>query len=283
MNLKSLLHRTTIGRYNYVKNFKPIGITFEEYSDYIYKGLSENRSGFTKSKIFGVEINRIGTYSFIQNVEEVLIDEVYKFKADKQNPYIIDCGVNIGLSVIYFKRLYPNAKIVGFEPDDKIYEVCKGNLKSFGFTDVVMHNAAVWNTDGELSFLPNNSLGGMVVSDDTLIGEIKKVKAVRLKNLLREKVDFLKIDIEGAELEVLADCQSELKNVELMFVEYHSSISQEQELDKLLKIMTDSGFRYYIKHAWDYMEFPFIDYKKYNSSNIVNDLQLNIFAYRSHY
>lgn len=280
MKAKNFLHRNTVAKYNYAKRFEPVGISFEEYCDYIYKGEKDNDTKFATSKIYGVDIRRVGTYSFIQNVEEVLVDEVYKFDSDKKNPVIIDCGTNIGLSVIYFKRLFPNAKIIGFEPDKQMYEVCCENLKSFGFLDVHMYNAAVWNMDGELSFLPDNSLGGMVVDDTSSSTLVSKVKSLRLKSFLEEEVDFLKIDIEGAELEVLDDCKNDLKNVKMLFVEYHSAVSHNQELDKLLNIISSSGFRYYIKEAWDYMKHPFVDFRNYNKTNINNDLQLNIFAYR---
>ena len=42
--------------------------------------------------------------------------EIYKFNSEKTEPFIIDCGANIGLSVIYFKKLFPKAKVIAFEP-----------------------------------------------------------------------------------------------------------------------------------------------------------------------
>ncbi|HEX8429501.1 FkbM family methyltransferase [Hymenobacter sp.] len=280
MGFKNFLHRNTIAKRDYDKRFKATGITFEEYCNYIYKGSSDNISIFEPSNIYGVEIKRVGNYSFVQNVEEVLVEEVYKFESNKSNPYIIDCGANIGLSIIYFKRLFPKAKVVGFEPDSQIYKVCSENLKHFNFTDVHLRNEAVWNENGELSFLPDNSLGGMVVDSKTSNNSVHKVKSIRLKEFLNEEVDFLKIDIEGAELDVLEDIKEELVNVKLLFVEYHSGMNKQQELDKILKIMADAGFRYYIKEAWDYMEHPFVNYKEYDNNKINYDLQLNIFAYR---
>ena len=43
--------------------------------------------------------------------------------------YVIDCGANIGMSITYFKRLYPKSKIIGFEPDPKIFETLKKNIR----------------------------------------------------------------------------------------------------------------------------------------------------------
>ena len=52
--------------------------------------------------------------------EDIFINRVYEFEASRPDPRIIDCGSNIGMSVLYFKHVYPEARIVGFEPDPTI-------------------------------------------------------------------------------------------------------------------------------------------------------------------
>src|ERR1044071_4816990 len=54
--------------------------------------------------------------SFVAGYEEIFKRENYKVDFATNDPFIIDCGSNIGLSIIYFKTRYPNAKIIGFEP-----------------------------------------------------------------------------------------------------------------------------------------------------------------------
>src|SRR6266487_3582389 len=62
------------------------------------------------------------TFSFInENEFEGMYNETfkynqYRFTADTSAPFILDCGSNIGVSVVYFKTLYPQAKIIAFEP-----------------------------------------------------------------------------------------------------------------------------------------------------------------------
>ncbi len=60
--------------------------------------------------------------SFVAMYLDIFGHEGYKFETKKLEPYIIDCGANIGLSLIYFNQLYPNAKIIAFEPDPKLFE-----------------------------------------------------------------------------------------------------------------------------------------------------------------
>ena len=216
----------------------------------------------------------------MHSVEEVLVDEIYKFEANTISPTIIDCGASIGLSIIYLKRLFPNSSIIAFEPDKKIYEVCKNNINLFKFSSVEIIDAAVWVENGITSFLPDDSLGGKIVSsiDVKKDSSLYAIKTIRLKDYITKKIDFLKIDIEGAELDVLRDCQQELRFVDKMFVEDHSDVTKPQQLQELLDIISKAGFRYYIKHAMDYMQYPFVDYKR--SWNLPFDLQLNVFAYR---
>src|SRR5690348_5460731 len=71
-----------------------------------------------KTNLLGKTISTFNNYFwFYHSVEEIFVDEVYKCNFNSAEPYIIDCGANIGLSVIYFKQKYPNAKIIAFEPD----------------------------------------------------------------------------------------------------------------------------------------------------------------------
>jgi hypothetical protein len=50
-------------------------------------------------------------------LHEIFVNAEYEFRADHDQPCIIDCGANIGLSVLFFKALYPHATVIAFEPD----------------------------------------------------------------------------------------------------------------------------------------------------------------------
>lgn len=68
------------------------------------------------------------------------------------------------------------------------------------------------------------------------------------------------MDIEGAETEVLKDCENSLKNVNNIFIEYHSFIDKEQNLDLVLSILAKNGFRYFVKSAV-HNKYPFLKRK----------------------
>jgi FkbM family methyltransferase len=219
------------------------------------------------------------SFWYLHSLKEIFIEEVYRFKSSSDSPYILDCGSNIGLSVIYFKKLYPKARVVAFEPDNQICGFLKKNIDQFGFNDVVVENKAIWKEKTTLEFSATGALGGRLNDPNESVASGKhviKVQTERLAEYLNEPVDFLKIDIEGPEVEVLQDCAHLLKNVKNLFVEYHSDPSKEQELDTLLSILKKAQFRIYIKEAWNNLPYPFLrnDYQPFY------DLQLNIFAYR---
>lgn len=206
---------------------------------------------------------------------ELFQSEMYKFKASSSSPYIIDCGANLGMSVIYFKELYPNATIIAFEADEYIFGFLEKNMKSFDYENVQLINKAVWNCDDTLSFLVEGGAGGRL-EKETAIGKFKKVTSTSLKKyLIGRKVDFLKIDIEGAEYEVLRDCENELKDIDYIFIEYHSMPDKEKNLHKILEIVQKAGFKYHIKDAYT-TKYPFIE----RNLNFGMDLQLNIFCYK---
>jgi hypothetical protein len=104
--------------------------------------------------------------------------------------------------------------------------------------------------------------------------QLTNIEITKLSPFLKKHIDFLKIDIEGSEIEVIEECKDYLKNVDNIFIEYHSSMSKPQQLDTILKRLTESGFRYYIDRTGITSDKPFIK----TETNLDYDLQLNISA-----
>lgn len=213
--------------------------------------------------------------SFLFQYNEIFNSQIYKFVANNSKPYIIDCGANIGLSIIYFKKLYPNAKIIGFEPDKQIFDVLTYNINSFNLKEISLINKALWNLETTIKFFAEGSDGGRIaVKGDR--ENIVKIQTTSLRKYINKTVDFLKIDIEGAETRVLENCEDLLHRVDKIFIEYHSFLKETQSLDKILKILTKSSFRYYISSIGVKRQYPFIGNNLWTGM----DNQLNIFAIR---
>ena len=213
--------------------------------------------------------------SFLFMYNEIFEKQIYNFKTNSDKPFIIDCGANIGLSIIYFKQLYPAATILGFEPDPGAFEILTYNIKQLGFFDVEVMEKGLWDKETRLSFFAEGADGGRIALESDK-ENLKHIYTVRLKDYLNKHVDFLKIDIEGAETTVLYDCADSLRNVDRIFIEYHSFLDQKQELHKLLKVLLETGFRYNIQHIGSFSPSPYLKINSY----LKMDNQLNIFAYR---
>lgn len=243
-----------------------------------FKLLTKKRRERHVSKIFNSKVVSPDAYWFLHSIDEIFLDEVYKFECNQDAPKIIDCGSNIGLSIIYFKRQFPNAEIIGFEPDPELLNYAKQNISNLGMGDkTTLVNKAVWKHNGTITFHAEGTLGGSIIENENRKEKVIEAPCIDLTTFLKRQVDFLKIDIEGAELEVLNHCKDHLHLVENMFVEFHGFKNKPQELNKLLEIISSSGFRYYIKESFPNLRFPFIE--KTPKDNAY-DILLNVFCYR---
>jgi FkbM family methyltransferase len=229
------------------------------------------------TKLFGGQFRFIDSASFCGMYNEIILNEIYKFSCNSPSPLIIDCGANVGVSVLYFKKIYPASRILAFEADPNVFNILKSNLDRFKFDDIHLMNKAVAKESGLVHFNSEGADGGRIINKGNIVKETINIESISLKQFLNEKVDFLKIDIEGAEYEVISDCRTKLHNVDRMFVEYHSFIGEEQHLGNILSILTENGFRFYIQHANDFNYNPFMSIPDYQGA----DNLLNIFAYRS--
>lgn len=211
----------------------------------------------------------------LHGLREIFIEDIYK-QSIPENGFIIDCGANIGMSIIYMKQKFPDAEIVAFEPDDVNFELLNKNIASYGYTNVMLLKEAVWKENTYILFSNESSMGSKIEINSN--SNTKRIKAVRLKDFIKRRVDFLKIDIEGAEYEVLKDIVDELHFVQNMFLEYHGKFEQNIELVEMINIVKNAGFNFYIKEAAPIYPTPFSRSKNPNTDY---DIQLNIFCFRN--
>ena len=236
-----------------------------------YGGVKRYQHG--KVSLFGKKFLLADHLSFIWQYKEIFVDQFYDFPNTKSSPIIFDCGANIGTSCLFYKIMYPNAKILAFEADPAICNVLSDNVNAFSM-NVELVGAAVWNKDGEIELNIEGADGASVVAVNNS-SNLTKVKSVRLRDWITRYslIDFLKMDIEGAEYEVIMDCKEVLHKINYLFVEYHSIAGQPQNLDEILSTISSAGFRYILVPVHTVVK-PF--YHKSKGNNV--DFQINIFA-----
>lgn len=213
--------------------------------------------------------------SFLFAYNEIFLDEIYKFRSAEESPVIIDIGANIGLSILYFKKLYPEARITGYEADPYIFDYLKKNLENNDIRNVRLVNKAVWINNTTLNFFSEKADGGKIETSSRANESTIKVEAADIKEILNNhpEIDFLKMDIEGAEHQVIPESSGLLDKVQHIFVEYHSIQGEKQNLDEILNILINAGFIINIQSV-DSPESPYVHEFDTRSFN----MQLNIFG-----
>jgi FkbM family methyltransferase len=269
--------------YNNISDIYPnkLGIPKKEI-----KRLKESNIKNDISILFNKQIWITDPFWHLHSINELFCEELYDFSSDKYDPIIIDCGANIGLSTIFFKRKFPKAKVIAIEADPDIFEMLRKNTSQFDLQNLTLLNKAVWVVDGNVFFNASGGLGGRIENTKNKKSNSIElsVQSIRLKSLLDsiikngDCIDLLKIDIEGAEIEVIKDCEECLSHVDKIFVEYHRLRGNNDNFFEFLRVLENSGFSIYIKEAWNNLPKPFL----YNNYKPIFDLQLNIFGIKKY-
>jgi FkbM family methyltransferase len=176
---------------------------------------------------------------------EIWGQDCYHFETSSNSPLIIDVGAHIGISVLYFKSLYPKSKILAFEPNPENLSYLKENILINGLEDIEVIPKAISKENTTKPFYidctenhwnSNSSLikGSWNGKEKT---EAINVQCVRLdRYLIGNSVECLKIDTEGTELQIIKSIKSILgNNVMNIFVEYHPR--RDNKLKDLLDLL----------------------------------------------
>jgi FkbM family methyltransferase len=198
-----------------------------------------------RANVLGWDLEYVDGMSLVDMVNWLVFKQYNDFVSTSDKPVIVDCGSNIGISVLRFKQLYPDAQITAFEPDHEICEVLRRNVARNNATDVDVVEAAIWREAGSLTFSRDQVESGHLIHDSNAraSGSVSTVKTVWLGDYLQTPVDFLKLDIEGAELPVLESCAHLLRNVQKAIIEVHYMVDQPESLGTILCILGQAGFK----------------------------------------
>jgi FkbM family methyltransferase len=217
--------------------------------------LFSNNHRETQSRILGFQVAAYSLETLAFLYREIFIDLDYYFETDEPAPYIIDCGSNIGMSILFFKAMYPHATIVGFEPATDSFAMLRRNIEVNQIQDVVVHPFAVGDAARRVNFFQKGLPGALVAS--TKIQRVSErsytVDQVCLSDFIDREVDFLKLDVEGAEAAVLSNLATTgtLRHVRQMAVEYHHHIEANDDcLAEFLAQLEGHGFGYQIRAAF---------------------------------
>ncbi len=160
------------------------------------------------------------------NAYEIFVSDVYKPVrpfASQDVRLIVDLGANVGFSALYFLSRFRNARIVAFEPHPAHIERALANWSLNDVTGkVTLHQAAASNKAGRL-FLSDLGMSSTLYGDGSNAKGME-VAVLDVFEILRgQPIDILKIDIEGAEYDIIGDDRFPALDIKRIAMEWHRS------------------------------------------------------------
>lgn len=173
------------------------------------------------------------------SVNTVLLEGEYDFVKhllkDNHQPKILDLGANIGTFSLFVFGMRPQAVSHSVEASSDVYRVLDKNCKVNQSLNWHTSHAAVWSCDGEIKFQNSTKIStqGKISSEGNEI--VKTITLENLMNNLQGEIDVLKMDIEGAEEEVICASESLLSRVQHLIVQVHPARMNQQRVEQLLQ------------------------------------------------
>jgi FkbM family methyltransferase len=167
--------------------------------------------------------------SDVRTYEQVFVEREFDFDVGKPPETIVDAGANIGLTSIYLAGRFPRAKIIAIEPEESNLAILRRNIAPYD--NIVSLAGALWHRDSMISLVDPGlgKWGFMTRSSDgpgDVPGEvIQEVRGMTVGTIMEEqgldRIDILKVDIEGAEREVFQNPSGWIGKVGALIVELH--------------------------------------------------------------
>lgn len=182
-------------------------------------------------------------------IDRNVIDYVF-FKQYHQNqdqlinssPVILDLGSNIGLTIADYKIKYPESKVYGYEMDKENFDLAIKNTSNFN--NVKLFNKAVWKNKGTIRY-DNNNVPDAYTINNNYSNKGIEVECISIPDILIDNnihyVDILKMDIEGAELEIIYNHNNSwLSKIKTINIEFHNQT--DEEMEKHVSFFINKGF-----------------------------------------
>lgn len=175
-------------------------------------------------------------------ITKMLQDEI------KEGDTVLDLGANIGYHTLLFARqVGERGKVYAFEPDPINFQLLKKNVEVNGYKNVIMEQKAVSNKSGFMKLYQDkdSTTSHSLRRNDSCSNIFNTVEVIRLDEYLgSEKVNFIKIDVEGAEHHALEGMGSLLKNPMKIMAEFSPSFLKNFGIDPndFIQLLNDNGF-----------------------------------------
>lgn len=161
----------------------------------------------------------------------------------------VDVGANVGYYALKVKQANPNSEVIAIEAHPKTFNALLRNVMVNKF-NIICINKAVYKSKGKITFYDHGGWSGiasiyrksekaLTVESDTLDGIISSLGICP---------DFIKMDIEGAEVDALQGAHESLKHARMVIIEIHN-----ENLESIKQMLKNVGFRISIENNGEYV------------------------------
>jgi FkbM family methyltransferase len=167
--------------------------------------------------------------SDIQAFAQIFTRNEYIIEVNREPEFIVDAGANIGLASISFANQFPNARILAIEPEEENFKILLKNVEPYPNIQPLL--GALWGERAEIDVIDTGAGNwGFVVEAPSEVqapaGSIRRrIQATTIDMILEDhgfqQISILKMDIEGAELEVFRGSSSWIDRIDSLIVELH--------------------------------------------------------------
>lgn len=176
----------------------------------------------TSFKIFNIKTTENLHHDF-----RVILNEYLKHYNLKEGDVVVDAGAFCGPFTLYASKIVgKSGKVISFEPSPRNYEMLKRNVELNDLDNVILLKKGLWSSNTFLKF-NDDARESSLIFDNRDINKIIKIPVVKLDDELKKlginKLNFVKMDIESAEIEAIKGLKKTLKKneVNLAIASYH--------------------------------------------------------------
>ena len=163
----------------------------------------------------------------------------------KPKGIVVDCGAHIGLFTLRCLKSLHTTFVIAIEPNPLNARLLRANLLMNGADRFLIIEAAAGSSNDEVKLYLNDlSSRSSIVKKTARYIRVKQVKLDDVIPTLAQHVDFIKIDVEGAELEVLRGASELIKRDKpVMVIE-----TQMENLCEIADFLRNKGYQVYVSH-----------------------------------
>jgi FkbM family methyltransferase len=191
--------------------------------------------------------NSENSFYFHNICEPEHVTDLYIKKSNaKIGDVIFDVGAYCGTQSIYWSKIVgESGKVICFEPDSRNYDVLKKNIDLHNASNITALKLGLFSEDKTIYFSNNGSMGSQVIkegNENTSEIQVRTLESI-FKELNLTKLDFIKMDIEGSEMEVLKSSKEFIQKLKPSFIIEPHYINGVLNKDEIIDFFQSINFK----------------------------------------